>query len=71
MATGAPSKAGTCEGPFSAVVIDFMTPVITITVVVVVYYSWHPILLRCSILGGATCQWGVVYDLLWVLRHVV
>ncbi len=67
MATGAPSKAR--EGPFSAVVVSFMSPIIAITVVVVVvvYYNGHPILLRYIILGGATCQWGIVYSLLWVL----
>ncbi len=59
MATGASSKAH--EGPFSAVVVSFMTPIIAITVVII-YYN---ILLRYNILGGATCQWGIVYNLLW------
>ena len=65
MATGAPSRAR--EGPFWAVVVSFMSPIIAITVAVVVYYNGHPILLRYIILGGATCQWGIVYNLLWVL----
>ena len=49
-----------------AVVVGIMTPIIAITVVVV-YYDGHPILLRYSILGRASCQWGIAYDLLWVL----
>ena len=63
-ATGAPS--GTREGRPSAVVVSIMTPIIVITVVVI-YYDGYPILLHDSFLGGATCQWGIVYDLLWVL----
>ena len=62
MATGAPSKAR--EGPFRAVEVSFMNPIIAIIIVVIVYYSGHPILLRYMILGGATGQWGIVYSLL-------
>ena len=63
-ATGAPSRAH--EGPLSAVMVDIVTAIIAMTVVVV-FYDGYPILLRYSILGDATCQWGIVYDLLWVL----
>ena len=43
-----------------------MTTIIAI-VFVVVYYDGRPILLRYSNLGGATYQWGIGYNLLWVL----
>ena len=48
------------------VMVGIMTAIIAMTVVVV-FYDRHPILLHYSILGDATCQWGIVYDLLWVL----
>jgi hypothetical protein len=42
---------------------------ITVVVVVVVYFN-GPIPLRYIILDGATRNWGIVYDPLWVVGVV-
>jgi hypothetical protein len=50
----------------SEFVVVVMIHGITVVVVVVVYFN-GPIPLRYVVLGGATRNWGIVYDLLWVL----